>query len=79
MATGSPCIARTIAPGSKREFEEHFGWLFLVPDLQSFPDAVMAMEFEKEYQLVKVTDDDNTLPHEDDDESDLEGGGEKGT
>jgi len=28
----------------------------------------MAMEFEKEYQLVKVTDDDNTLPHEDDDE-----------
>ena len=42
VATGSPCIARTIAPGSKREFEEHFGWLLLVPDLQSFPDVLGA-------------------------------------
>jgi hypothetical protein len=50
-----------MAPGSEREVEEHFASLKMVPDLQSFPDAVVAIDFEKEYLLTELTDDENPL------------------
>jgi hypothetical protein len=61
----------TVAPGSESELEEHFSSLFMVPDLQSFSEAVGAIDFEQGYFLTELHDCDNSLLDElnDEDES----------
>jgi hypothetical protein len=57
-----------VEPGSESELEEHFASLFMVPDVQSFPQAVYSIDFEQGYFLTELHDDGNALLDEPDDE-----------
>jgi hypothetical protein len=55
------------APEDSAQLEDYRGTLWMVPDVQSFPEAVEGIEFASGAYRIEITDSENSLLEEDED------------
>jgi hypothetical protein len=54
-------------PEEPAEFDDYSSTLWMVPDVQSFPDGIASIDFASGVYKIEVTDGDNPLIEDDED------------